>query len=706
MNYWELLFGGHMEIQHTETEIQPLENNPSDSQKKVSYESQMAYWMTFALTQVMPKINQITQQEDCGFHGLNHTEEVMWWGIDYALSENTNPIPVIIACGLHDCARTHDGDDKLHAREAVPIAKRFLEKYDFGLSETEKESIIEAVKEHTDGQRTTDKIAACLWDADRTRLAWEYGFVLSEKISTSRGLDVAKLTGEQRAAYQKTRKEILQSIGAPSYILMEENLPQNDYGCKIYDHKKEIQAVGTEDNPIIAYHGTHYDIAQFKLISAHGHGAFFSPRIRYACNYCTKINLDNKKDVIIYVSNSAGINASLYSEYLQEKYGFDVERVFSILIAHIQKNNLHEKILLTEENLKEIFEKMRLTVNDDTMKIICDHFRNKPIEVSEVPTRERPWIYQVELRGIFPNPKKTFKDQKINLPLDRICRFMGIDYPITQAKDFLQQTFEKISKASGYASQKSLIIDLEKKYRHKLSEIEILNQQIIQTEKRMDTIDSILNPPPEKKTTFLGRIGRLFRPTKKLSPAEKQALEEEKRNLKEHKEQLISKKDNAVQEEIAYTEEQTRRKLLLQHKYADLIKLDEFCENISNNESDLSEEMIASYVQYTQNILQNFIHNQAMKSWKTEDIMHAYTIGLVDGVQNPGGEDGTLNYFVTNLNAIKLGYRYTYSRNNVSITKIERPNSLGHYAPEPERNTSSKPDQLPIGLQIQQSQGL
>lgn len=60
--------------------------------------------------------------------------------------------------------------------------------------------------------------------------------------------------------------------------------------------------------------------------------------------------------------------------------------------------------------------------------------------IQEVDTS--PFVYKGELVGLFPLVMETFKGQGFDLPIDRICRFMEIDYPIKDKKTFLRQSLK------------------------------------------------------------------------------------------------------------------------------------------------------------------------------------------------------------------------------------------------------------------------
>ena len=142
-------------------------SNPSVSQIKKSF---IAYQ-----EKIYPLIAQICTQEMDGMHGLDtHTAAVVFRGIDYALSLHQNPLPVMFACAFHDMARTNDEFNIEHGKNAVPMAKEIMRK--FKLDRETQQSINFAITNHTIGIVAPDYISACLWDADRTRLSWGYGY--------------------------------------------------------------------------------------------------------------------------------------------------------------------------------------------------------------------------------------------------------------------------------------------------------------------------------------------------------------------------------------------------------------------------------------------------------------------------------------------------------------------------------------------------
>lgn len=174
----------------------------------------------FAFNEVMPLIKGVTCQPDFGFHGLTHTEQVVLFGIDYVLSLGEKPLPVILACALHDCARKNDSYDETHGPACVPIVQAFLQQHSFSLSPDEKAKITQAVAQHTVGQNASDYICACLWDADRTRLSWLKGY--DERFfSTIRAKQVASLSAQQINVYEKEQLFLLKQTKVSSFMLKE-----------------------------------------------------------------------------------------------------------------------------------------------------------------------------------------------------------------------------------------------------------------------------------------------------------------------------------------------------------------------------------------------------------------------------------------------------------------------------------------------------
>lgn len=142
---------------------------------------EMRKYFNFYQTNILPRVQLCSTQNPNGCHALDkHTSAVVFRGIDYALSLGENPIPVIFAGAFHDMARKHDGFDISHGVNAVPNAQKIMNKFPknlYELSVTEKNRIIFAIINHTnDNISAPDYVSECLWDADRTRMSWEYGF--------------------------------------------------------------------------------------------------------------------------------------------------------------------------------------------------------------------------------------------------------------------------------------------------------------------------------------------------------------------------------------------------------------------------------------------------------------------------------------------------------------------------------------------------
>ena len=151
-----------------------------------------AYYCKLYFNQILPQITEITTQSKYGYHGLSHTNQVALFGIDLAYSINQDILPVILAAGLHDCARTNDEWCTEHGPRAVLVGRDFLSKNYKNLSESTIRQILYAVENHTVGRVAPDGVSACLWDADRIRLSWEYGF-RPEFFNTARGHNIAGL---------------------------------------------------------------------------------------------------------------------------------------------------------------------------------------------------------------------------------------------------------------------------------------------------------------------------------------------------------------------------------------------------------------------------------------------------------------------------------------------------------------------------------
>ena len=146
----------------------------------------------FYLEKLNPLLRESYSYGLSGMHGLDtHTTSVVFRGIDCALHLGCEPMPVVFACALHDAARKNDNFDTEHGKNAVPIAIKVMKQFPDLIDKETRLKILSAIMNHTDGKFAPDYISACLWDADRVRMAWQYGF--DEKFfNTERGKYIAQ----------------------------------------------------------------------------------------------------------------------------------------------------------------------------------------------------------------------------------------------------------------------------------------------------------------------------------------------------------------------------------------------------------------------------------------------------------------------------------------------------------------------------------
>lgn len=171
-------------IEKNEKNLRDDSWNPDSLQIKKAF--------NFYLKNLKPLVAQAGSQQLNGMHGLNtHTNAVVFRGIDYSLHMGYDPIPVVFACAFHDMARTEDERDEEHGKRAVPMAIKIMKQFPYLLDQNTRLSILYAILNHTSGLTANDYISACLWDADRTRMAWYYGFE-DRFFNTSRGKYVAQ----------------------------------------------------------------------------------------------------------------------------------------------------------------------------------------------------------------------------------------------------------------------------------------------------------------------------------------------------------------------------------------------------------------------------------------------------------------------------------------------------------------------------------
>lgn len=166
------------------------------------------YYAQMFIQDMLPQVQQISRQPRYGYHGLTHTEQVVLYGIDCAIATNQDPLPVVIAAAMHDCARQNDWYCERHGPDCEPIARDFINRCFPNLNPNIVERIIYAVVNHTTGTSAPDLVSACLWDADRIRLSWEEVY-RPEFFNTGCGHKIASMNKRDQELYIKRQDNFL-----------------------------------------------------------------------------------------------------------------------------------------------------------------------------------------------------------------------------------------------------------------------------------------------------------------------------------------------------------------------------------------------------------------------------------------------------------------------------------------------------------------
>ena len=180
----------------------------TDNKKLLKTKSGREYYAKLFFDQILPQIAQVSNQDRYGYHGLTHTCQVAMFGLDIAYTINQDPLPVLLAAGLHDCARTNDEWCTEHGPRAVPIAREFLATHYPDISVAEATKILYAIENHTTGRHAPDGVSACLWDGDRIRLSWEWEY-RPKFFNTVRGKQIAGMSPIDQKKYLMAQDNFL-----------------------------------------------------------------------------------------------------------------------------------------------------------------------------------------------------------------------------------------------------------------------------------------------------------------------------------------------------------------------------------------------------------------------------------------------------------------------------------------------------------------
>lgn len=169
---------------------------------------------------VLNELKTFTKQNNTGYHGLEHTEQVALRALDIAISlgyEKPEELtPVLLAAAIHDCARTDDEYNEYHGPKAakMPEVTEFLTK--FHLTDEQKCSVLKAAALHTvampDDGKNYDYIQKCLFDADRIRLSWEKGYA-PQYFFTPRGHKLAAMSCSMVMEYLQFWDNLIREAG-------------------------------------------------------------------------------------------------------------------------------------------------------------------------------------------------------------------------------------------------------------------------------------------------------------------------------------------------------------------------------------------------------------------------------------------------------------------------------------------------------------
>lgn len=103
-----------------------------------------------------------------GEHGIMHARQVTNFGCWIARQECPSLMrDVVVGCFFHDIGRADNAGGHEHAYDGEALARSIIRKHWPRLKAKE---ILFAIRHHADGQKTAQKIARCVWDADRLAL--------------------------------------------------------------------------------------------------------------------------------------------------------------------------------------------------------------------------------------------------------------------------------------------------------------------------------------------------------------------------------------------------------------------------------------------------------------------------------------------------------------------------------------------------------
>ena len=198
-----------------QTEFQLCMTQPRLKSDDISSDGR-AFWMKFASHYVIPEVVLFARQNKRHCKMRDMAQSILF-GIECAVSNHVNPLPVILSCALYDYTQLSEEKEKEDFYPNYTFGRKFLLQQNFNLKQIEMRQIAQVLTRFSDENAKSDSIYACAHDAI---CVWKKWKGLEEQIAciTPTGKRLANYSASEKEAYVKAQQQDLVALNIPSLL--------------------------------------------------------------------------------------------------------------------------------------------------------------------------------------------------------------------------------------------------------------------------------------------------------------------------------------------------------------------------------------------------------------------------------------------------------------------------------------------------------
>lgn len=183
---------------------------------KPDFEDSKMFWMKFGLHYVVPQVMDFARQKNYRLKVREVCQSILL-GIDCAVSNHVNPLPVILCCALYDYTQISDDKEKENLYPNYGFARGFLLQQNFNLTPSERRQIAQILTRFSDETAKQNSVYACAHDAICVWKKWK-GLTEQNACITRTGQWLADCSVSEKETYLKAQQQDLATLNIASLL--------------------------------------------------------------------------------------------------------------------------------------------------------------------------------------------------------------------------------------------------------------------------------------------------------------------------------------------------------------------------------------------------------------------------------------------------------------------------------------------------------